>query len=708
MRYIMPLNTFRSNLLLFIWLVFSGSGLMAQQKEIDSLHVLLLKDLKEDTIRFDRLNDVAFYYCNIDPGKGLIYADQAIALAEKLGHKTRLAGGYSTKGINYNAMGKDSLALEMYHQALRLHEGSNNRLGEARTYNNMAIVYVDRSDYANALECHEKALKILQQLGDPFRIATSLTNAGVVHLMMSDYPKALEYYLEALSIYEKLKNKDVIANTLTNIGIVYKNLENYPLALAYHERALKIHTGSGNRQGEASSLANIGVVYDQLSNSAKALELYQQALVINESIGNNRRIASDLTNIGLIYKKQADYTNAMASLHKALALYRQTEDKNSLSIVLAEIGSIYLKAPAAILQKYDIPVSDKYTHAIDWQQRSLQLAIEIGALDRQAQAWEYLSETYGAKGDYRKALHAYKQYVVLQDSILNEKKTKEITRLEVKFEFEKEQAILNAEFEKKRLLDAAEIEQQHLIKRALMAGLAGLLLAATGIFVFYKKSRDAGARKKEAEFSMHVADTEMRVMRLQMNPHFIFNSLNAISDYISKHDTRAADTYLAKFAKVMRMILENSEQKEIPLGEELKALELYMQLESLRLPYPFTYEILVAEDVDLENTLIPPLILQPFVENSIWHGLSGRQSPGKIVIRIKIDDGMLHCAVEDNGIGRKHTGSVMAGKKSMGMKITRARIEIINRIRHTNATMELSDLEEGTMVIVKLPLELNN
>ena len=114
-----------------------------------------------------------------------------------------------------------------------------------------------------------------------------------------------------------------------------------------------------------------------------------------------------------------------------------------------------------------------------------------------------------------------------------------------------------------------------------------------------------------------------------MNPHFIFNSLNSVNDYIDKNDTGTASGYITKFAKLMRMILENSEQKEVTLEDDLKALELYMQLEALRLKNKFTYEIKVDENIDCENTLVPPLILQPFVENSIWHGIAKRTALGK-------------------------------------------------------------------------------
>jgi len=162
----------------------------------------------------------------------------------------------------------------------------------------------------------------------------------------------------------------------------------------------------------------------------------------------------------------------------------------------------------------------------------------------------------------------------------------------------------------------------------------------------------------------------------------------------------------------MRLILENSEKKEVRLSDDLHALELYMQLESLRMNNKFTYEIKVSEDIDIENTLVPPLLLQPFVENSIWHGIATKQGAGKILIKIEKENEMIKCIIEDDGIGRARSGILKeetgsAAKNSLGMKITRARIEIINKLKKSKAGVELSDLSEGTKVELKLPLELS-
>ncbi len=304
----------------------------------------------------------------------------------------------------------------------------------------------------------------------------------------------------------------------------------------------------------------------------------------------------------------------------------------------------------------------------------------------------------------KKALAYYEQYQPMHDSLLNDETKQSLTRLEMQYGFNKTQDSVKAANNKQQALATVQIQQQSITKNATIAGAGFLFLAGISGFVFYKRNRDI-------RFKQQITDTEMKALRAQMNPHFIFNSLNSIGDFMMKNDMQKADEYLTKFAKLMRLILENSEQKEVSLTDDLKALELYMQLETLRMKNKFTYEIQVADDIDKDNTLIPPLILQPFVENSIWHGLTKKNSEGKIIIKIQSEGNMLICTVEDNGIGRGYTKAKeeveSTEKKSLGLKITHTRIDIINRLKNTNAAITLFDLSEGTKAEVRLPLELS-
>lgn len=234
---------------------------------------------------------------------------------------------------------------------------------------------------------------------------------------------------------------------------------------------------------------------------------------------------------------------------------------------------------------------------------------------------------------------------------------------------------------------------QHLIV------LMGMLFIITGFYTFYKIDKNS---KK------YSSDAELKALRSQMNPHFIFNSLNSINNFIAKNETVNATDYLSKFATLMRMALENSEKKSIPLSDDLKLLELYMQLESKRLSGKFDYTIKIANNINTENTLIPPMILQPFVENSIWHGFATKEGKGNIMIDISLKGKMLQCIIADDGIGfTKNESPVIHVNQSLGMKITKARIEIINKTKKSNGLIELLDMGNGVRVQLNLPLELS-
>lgn len=204
-------------------------------------------------------------------------------------------------------------------------------------------------------------------------------------------------------------------------------------------------------------------------------------------------------------------------------------------------------------------------------------------------------------------------------------------------------------------------------------------------------------RKKMFEIEKQKFDLEQKALRLQMNPHFIFNSLNSIQSYILTHNVEKAVQYLGKFSQLMRLILSNSAFKYIPIKEELKSISYYLDLEKLRFENKFDYMINVDKEIDEEFIEIPPMIVQPYIENAIIHGLLHKPSKGKIEIDFKLDDRRVICTVLDNGVGREKSLEIykQSGlkRKSRGMLITKARLEILNRQSDDDFSVKVYDLE---------------
>ena len=249
--------------------------------------------------------------------------------------------------------------------------------------------------------------------------------------------------------------------------------------------------------------------------------------------------------------------------------------------------------------------------------------------------------------------------------------------------------------------------------------IGGLLLVGLAAYWLYRY-RVAQVKKKQrlkSEYEKKLANVEMSALLAQMNPHFLFNSLNSIDSYIIRNESKKASEYLNNFARLMRLILQNSRSNYINLKDELEALDLYMQMESLRFKNKFSYSIAVDENIETSSIVIPPMLIQPYVENAIWHGLmhktNGTEGLVKINISKNTDD--LLCVIEDNGIGRKKAAELKEQKqknhkRSMGMQITQDRIEIINKLYNMNASINIYDMQDelgnakGTKVELIIPV----
>ncbi len=241
-----------------------------------------------------------------------------------------------------------------------------------------------------------------------------------------------------------------------------------------------------------------------------------------------------------------------------------------------------------------------------------------------------------------------------------------------------------------------------------------LLFIALGTWWLYRR-RIGKVRKDERlknEYEKKIAETEMQALRAQMNPHFMFNSLNSINNFILKNDPDNASGYLTKFSRLMRLILDNSRSEWVLLENELKALQLYIELEAVRFDDAFIHSLEITGDINPERVTVPPLLIQPYVENAIWHGLLHRKEPGgRLDIKIWKNNDKLYIEIEDNGVGRDEAkrlkSKTATRQKSHGMKITAERMEIVNKVYNVDAGVTITDLGKdggntGTRVLLTL------
>lgn len=362
---------------------------------------------------------------------------------------------YSGKGAVYRGMSQFSRSVDCYLQALKVYEQLNDKSDIAACLNRIGHLYNLLSNYPAAIEARQRALELYQQMNNTNGIAGSLAGLGNVYENLSDFPRALEYYQRALSLNEKVDNKGGIANVLSNIGAIHGKMFDHNRALEYIQRALSINEQIDNKIGVSNNLGNLGVVYDQLSDFPKALDYYQRARVINEQIGNKNGLSISLGNIGKIYERLPDsvfqhmgyppasrYPMALDYYQKSLAINREMGNKGSMAIKLASIGVWYYSVPDTVLSGMGLNPAEKFSLSESYLDSALRINKELKTLSMEKDNWAEFSHLYEKQGNYVKAYEAYKKHIILRDSVQGQETRKQITQLEMQFEFEKKESLL--------------------------------------------------------------------------------------------------------------------------------------------------------------------------------------------------------------------------------------------------------------------------
>ncbi len=557
--------------------------------------------------------------------------------------------------------------------ALSISKSINYRMGIAVACENIGVYYIMTGNYDSALNNLKKALNITSGLNDKKGIAGIYNNIGNVYCAQGDYPEALKNYLYALKLKEDLGDKPGIALLSGNVGNIYGNMENYSNAFEMQQKVLKISRELNDTSQLAWGYSNLAILYRRIGNDSAVLKNFTTALELNERIGSKGDIANICAHLGDFYKDRASFTKALDYYSRAMAIYKKVNDKRGLASVNISIGATYESLN-------ELPLALKYdTLGINYTK-------DIGMTDRLPFAYHVLSVIYQKMGKYKEAYNYSVLYKNTFDSLYSQENARTTTKLQMQYEFDKKEAAAKAANEKKEL----QLKRQ---KDRLIFSTVGLgIILILGGTIFY-----VNRKRKETLYRQNVAESEMKALRAQMNPHFMFNSLNAIQNMVLNHDMDNAFAYLNTYSKLTRSILENSEKKWIPLYDEIKFLELYLKIESLRFQSAFSYEIKTGENISVHGDEIPAMIIQPLVENAIKHGLLNKEGEKKLLITFNKpnDNGHLEVIVEDNGIGRKMADQSKkeSDHKSMSLSITENRLRLLDLRGGSKIVVE--DLEDG-------------
>ncbi len=484
------------------FLFFQTDFLFAQkqgQQRIDSLKVEFA-NAKVDSVRVNILNNLSrTTYLMSDYGQAGKYAEEALQLAEKSKFKKGIADAYNGIGNVCLSQGNNPKALENYLASLKIREEIGDKQGTASSALNIGNVYRDRNDYFKALQSYHNALKRYEETGDKKGVSDSYNSIGIVYAMQGNYPKALEGFLVSLKIKEEIGDKWGITKSQGNIGGVYQQQGNYPKALEYHLASLKIQEEIGDNSGIASTYNNIGGVYQQQGNYPKALENLYSSLKIEEEIGHKYGMVISYSNLGSAYNDQSDYSKSLEYHHKSLEISREIESKQMIATNMLSIGKLYIRIltdTSGSLPQTVISSAGRREFiqtAISYIEEAVAEFKALRALYEYQDAQKSLSIAYELLGDTGKAYKAFKEHVIYKDSVFNEENTKEITRLEMNYVFEKQQDSIRLVNEKEIAIRDATLETNRKQKWLYMGGLAGL--AVIGGLLFYQNRQ----RKKNNE-----------------------------------------------------------------------------------------------------------------------------------------------------------------------------------------------------------------
>ena len=500
----------------------------------------------------------------------------------------------------------------------------------------------------------------------PFQRVELYEILGDAYVGLGDVDKAVAFYGEGLKIADKNQIAPKTIDLNSKIATAYAKGNRLQEANAYFNNSLELSSGQAPQRA--------------VQEKEKVADFYNKKNQFGQEIQLRKKSLEDLKKI-----PKSEVADGLSIENDSISAQR----------INYKIANAYI-------------AQDKYDEAIPYLEESIKDADVDDDLLVRKDATRKLSEVYKYKGDYTKALETYQEYVAVVDT-LYVRKEQEIARA-ARFNRElaaKQSRISGLEQEREltqskyslalteQQLVAESIKRQNWIIYSLIFG---MLLMGLAVYFFYRSN-------KQQKLANNLL--ALKSLRSQMNPHFIFNALNSVNNFIAKSDERSANRYLSDFSTLMRAVLENSDEDFIPLSKELELLELYTKLEHSRFSDKFDYRITVDEDIDIDAFQIPPMLLQPYIENAIWHGLRYREDKGFLQIGIKQKDKLaLEISITDNGIGRKNSAALKTQnqkkQKSKGMGNIKKRIEILNDMYRDRVDVIISDLETngtGTKVL---------
>jgi tetratricopeptide (TPR) repeat protein len=554
-----------------------------------------------------------------------------------------------------------------------------------------------------------------------------LYKARVQHLIATAYyfsdslELAIDYYQRALTTNRERQNWEKVIDNTTNLSSCYTRLGDWEGALKALYEAKRACDRIGDQTRVAKVYMGLSAIYLETHKEKQAIHLLRTSIPIFEELKDTFSLGGVYYDLGFVYESINQLDSARYFTLRAIENSRQIYDYDNLILALGELGYIALKAgepqkateyllEALTLEdklKLEVPERkiftsqhladayfelEEYDKSIEISKANIDASHHVAYIEGEISAYESLVNNYKALEQEQEARKALEQLLVLKDSLhqinIEQEAANAESRNRIAYQVEKQ-------IQANELLKVQNKQRTQVIVGVVIASLLILL-------IFYLLWQ-----RQKARLNYQNANLSNKLLRNQMNPHFVFNSLFAIQSFVYQNKSKEAGKYLSSFAKLTRAVLENSRHELIPLAKEMEWLENYIHLQALRFQDQFDFKMEVGENIDPESVFIPPMLTQPFIENALEHGIQTVDYKGQIWVRFYFEDSYLKVVVEDNGIGiQDKDSSQNSSHKSLALEITKERLQLMNSKRNQKKVHFYIEPREpkGTIVSFKIPI----
>jgi tetratricopeptide (TPR) repeat protein len=656
--------------------------------------------------RIDSLEKLAISYLYSNRDSASFYNDMVLKEAHSTNYALGMAVGLALKADLIRAYSGDFLEEErLARESLQWFERSPDKSCIRLAYNQLGFALYAQSRFAESIRYLQKDYDEAIKAGVCKEGVSALSLIGYAYREWGNYERSFDISLKCLQFAGELKDSGLMRMEYFSLADLFMLIEDYDAAHKYFW--LAIHKPR-----------HMTVNWEMLKYAelmARQHKLDSAEFYLNQSDTTHMDDGLKkgyLLSKGEYYVFRGNYGEALPYFLRSLHFQRQLTDRNQLMRCLNDLARTYhhLRQPAEALRyaREELALA---------KQTDARLFIREGCLT--------LFTLFDKEGPTDSAYFYYRRYITLKDSLLND----QVKARFASYGLEQQIKWLNQE----KQLSAVCLREEMMIKNILIGAVVVLaLFSFIYVWIIRLKKKNEAHRRQRAENELEIQrlegerakaalqqrakELEIQALRSQMNPHFIFNCLNAINRFILSHETEAASDYLTKFSRLMRMIMNHSRHSLITLAEEVEILELYLGMEVLRFRNAFDFRIAIEEGVDTDDIHIPPLLLQPFVENAIWHGLMHREERGFLYIGMRVEGDTLICVIRDNGIGRKRAAQFKSKSvekhKSMGLQITAERMALLTCSGEAGHFFRIEDLYDadgnaaGTEVILTIKINI--